>query len=80
MDLLWRCIGLDKRIEVIVNGVTGAVSYVERKYTPEEIAEAKAAQEEYEKHLASQLPTYEERLSALESALLEMITGGETSG
>lgn len=48
--------------------------------TPEEIAEAKAAQEEYEKQLASQLPTYEERLSALESALLEMITGGETGG
>lgn len=48
--------------------------------TPEEIAEAKAAQEEYEKHLASQLPTYEDRLSALESALLEMITGGETDG
>lgn len=48
--------------------------------TPEEIAEAKAAQEEYEKQLASQLPTYEDRLSALESALLEMITGGETGG
>lgn len=48
--------------------------------TPEEIAEAKAAQEEYEKQLASQPPTYEDRLSALESALLEMITGGETSG
>lgn len=48
--------------------------------TPEEIAEAKAAQEEYEKHLASQPPTYEDRLSALESALLEMITGGETGG
>ena len=45
-----------------------------------EIAEAKAAQEEYEKQLASQLPTYEDRLSALESALLEMITGGETGG
>ena len=43
-------------------------------------SEAKAAQEEYEKQLASQLPTYEDRLSALESALLEMITGGETSG
>ena len=48
--------------------------------TPEEIAEAKAAQEEYEKQLTSQLPTYEDRLSALESALLEMITGGETGG
>lgn len=48
--------------------------------TPEEIAEAKAVQEEYEKQLASQLPTYEERISALESALLEMITGGETGG
>lgn len=48
--------------------------------TPEEIAEAKAAQEEYEKQLASQPPTYEDRLSALESALLEMITGGETGG
>lgn len=71
---------MDKRIEVIVNGVTGAVSYVERKYTPEEIAEAKAAQEEYEKQLVSQPPTYEDRLSALESALLEMITGGETGG
>ena len=52
----------------------------EIEMTSEEIAEAKAAQEEYEKHLASQLPTYEDRLSALESALLEMITGGETSG
>ena len=48
--------------------------------TPEEIAEAKSAQEEYEKQLASQPPTYEDRLSALESALLEMITGGETDG
>lgn len=48
--------------------------------TPEEISEAKAAQEEYEKQLASQLPTYEDRLSALESALLEMITGGDTGG
>ena len=48
--------------------------------TPEEIAEAKAAQEEYEKQLASQPPTYEERLSAIESALLEMITGGEIGG
>lgn len=28
----------------------------------------------------SYLPTYEDRLSALESALLEMITGGETDG
>lgn len=48
--------------------------------TPEEIAEAKAIQEEYEKQLASQPPTYEDRLSALESALLEMITGGEIGG
>lgn len=48
--------------------------------TPEEIAESKAVQEEYEKQLASQPPTYEDRLSALESALLEMITGGETGG
>ena len=48
--------------------------------TPEEIAEAKAIQEEYEKQLASQPPTYEERLSSLESAILELITGGETGG
>lgn len=48
--------------------------------TPEEIAEAKEIQEEYEKHLASQPPTYEERISALESALLEMITGGDMGG
>lgn len=48
--------------------------------TPEEITEAKAAQEEYEKQLASQPPTYEDRLSALESALLELITGGDTGG
>lgn len=48
--------------------------------TSEEVAEINAAQEEYEKQLASQLPTYEDRLSALESALLEMITGGETGG
>ena len=48
--------------------------------TPEEITEAKAAQEEYEKQLASQPPTYADRISALESALLEMITGGETGG
>lgn len=40
----------------------------------------KAVQEEYEKQLASQPSTYEERISALESALLEMITGGETGG
>lgn len=52
----------------------------EIEMTAEEIAEAKAAQEEYEKQLASQPPTYEDRLSALESALLEMITGGETGG
>lgn len=48
--------------------------------TSEEVAEINAAQEEYEKQLASQPPTYEDRLSALESALLEMITGGETGG
>ena len=48
--------------------------------TTEEIAEAKVAQEEYEKQLASQPPTYEDRLSALESALLEMITGGDIGG
>lgn len=48
--------------------------------TFEEVAEINAAQEEYEKQLASQPPTYEDRLSALESALLEMITGGETDG
>lgn len=48
--------------------------------TPEEITEAKAVQEEYEKKLASQPPTYEEHISALESALLEMITGGDTGG
>ena len=48
--------------------------------TSEEVAEINAAQEEYEKQLASQLPTYEDRLSAIESALLEMITGGETGG
>lgn len=48
--------------------------------TSEEVAEINAAQEEYEKQLASQPPTYEDRLSALESALLEMITGGETDG
>lgn len=48
--------------------------------TSEEVAEINAAQEEYEKQLASQLPTYEDRLSALESALLEMITGGDTGG
>lgn len=48
--------------------------------TAEEVAEINAAQEEYEKQLASQPPTYEDRLSALESALLEMITGGETDG
>lgn len=48
--------------------------------TSEEVAEMNAAQEEYEKQLASQPPTYEDRLSALESALLEMITGGETDG
>lgn len=48
--------------------------------TSEEVAEINAAQEEYEKQLASQPLTYEDRLSALESALLEMITGGETDG
>lgn len=51
-----------------------------REMTPEEIEEAKAIQEEYEKQLASQPPTYEDRLSALESAILELITGGETGG
>lgn len=71
---------MDKQRELIYNVKTKAVSFVEKEMTPEEIAEAKAAQEEYEKQLASQPPTYEDRLSALESALLEMITGGETDG
>lgn len=71
---------MDKQRELIYNAKTKVVSFVEKEMTPEEIAEAKAAQEEYEKQLASQPPTYEDRLSALESALLEMITGGETDG
>lgn len=62
------------RFTLIGNGANSVVT------VNEEIAEAKAAQEEYEKQLASQSPTYEDRLSALESALLEMITGGETGG
>lgn len=71
---------MDKIVEAIFNANSKEMSFFEIEMTPEEIAEAKAAQEEYEKQLASQPPTYEDRLSALESALLEMITGGETDG
>lgn len=60
------------RFTLIGNGANAIVT------VNEEIAEAKAVQEEYEKQLASQPPTYEDRLSALESDILEMITGGET--
>ena len=43
-------------------------------------AEEIAAMEEAEANQPVSEPTTEERLSALESALLEMITGGETGG
>ena len=62
------------RFTPIGNGANAVVT------VNEEIAEAKAAQEEYEKQLASQPPTYEDCLSALESDLLEMIAGGEIGG
>ena len=48
----------------------------ERELTAEEIA----AMEEAEANQPVSEPTTEERISALESALLEMITGGETGG
>ena len=48
----------------------------ERELTAEEIA----SMEEAEANQPVSEPTTEERISALESALLEMITGGETGG
>lgn len=47
--------------------------------TAEEIAAIKAAAEQIKTEQPSE-PTTEERLAALESALLEMITGGESNG
>lgn len=46
--------------------------------TAEEIAEMETMQEQIEQ--VSIGPTYEDRLSAVESALLEMIVGGDTGG
>lgn len=46
--------------------------------TAEEIAEMETMMEQIEQ--APSEPTVEDRLSAVESALLEMITGGETDG
>ena len=72
----WRYINLDKYRETIINIVTGETTHIERELTSEEIA----AMEEAEANQPVSEPTTEERISALESALLEMITGGETGG
>ena len=72
----WRYINLDKYRETIINIVTGEKTQIERELTSEEIA----AMEEAEANQPVSEPTTEDRLSALESALLEMITGGEIGG
>lgn len=72
----WRYINLDKYRETIINIVTGEKTHIERELTSEEIA----AMEEAEANQPVPEPTTEDRLSALESALLEMITGGENGG
>ncbi len=57
-------------MKISVNGIV-------REMTSEEISEVENLKKLHEND--SELPpTYEDRLSALESALLEMITGGET--
>lgn len=47
-----------------------------RELTPEEIAEFEAQQAQAAAEMAAAPPTQEERLAALESAMLEMIMGG----
>lgn len=69
---------MDKYREMIVNVQSGEITVIKRDYTEEEIAEMEAMMEQIEQ--ASSEPTVEDRLSALESALLEMITGGDTGG
>lgn len=74
----WRCTNLDKYKETVVNIQSGEIAVIERDYTAEEIADMEAEMEQIEQTMIE--PSIEDRLSALESALLEMITGGETGG
>lgn len=69
---------MDKYREMIVNVQSGGITVIERDYTADEISEMEAIQKQLEQTPSE--PTVEDRLSALESALLEMITGGETGG
>lgn len=59
-------------MKISINGVV-------REMTSEEILEVETFKKLHEND-PEPPPTYEDRLSALESALLEMITGGETGG
>lgn len=67
---------MDKYKETVVNIQSGEIAVIERDYTAEEIADMEAEMEQIEQTMIE--PSIEDRLSALESALLEMITGGET--
>ena len=69
---------MDKYKEMIVNVQSGEITVIGRDYTSEEITEMEAIQKQLEQTPSE--PTVEDRLSALESTLLEMITGGETGG
>lgn len=69
---------MDKYREMIVNVQSGEITVIERDYTAEEIADMEAEMEQIEQTMIE--PSIEDRLSAVESALLEMITGGETGG
>ena len=58
-------------LKIIDNGVM-------REMTAEEIAGVEAMLKQFEQTPSE--PTVEDRLSAVEAALLEMITGGESDG
>ena len=59
-------------MKISINGIV-------REMTSEEILEVENFKKLHEND-PKLSPTYEDRLSALESALLEMIMGGETGG
>lgn len=59
-------------MKISINGIV-------REMTSEEILEVENFKKLHEND-PELSPTYEDRLSALESALLELIIGGETSG
>ena len=63
---------------MIVNVQSGEITVIERDYTADEISEVEVMKKQLEQNLSE--PTVEDRLSAVEAALLEMITGGESGG